>query len=168
MTDAPEAALFEAVIVPHRSLSPRALNRLLLAIGALCGVNATVSVLIGAWPVAGFTGIELFVAALLFRIHALSARGSEVVILTASGLRIRRTSPRGERQDVVLPPFWLRVVWDAAPSRIPRLWLVAHGTREEIGSVLGEDAKRDLCRALQDALWRWRNPVFDNPQLRDP
>ena len=167
MTNVSETALFEAVIVPHRSLSPRALNRLLLAIGTLCTINATVFVLMGAWPVAGFTGIELFLAALLFRINVLSARGSEVVLLTPSRLQIRRTSPKGERTELELPPAWLQVVFEEKPSRISRLLLVSQGRREEIAKVLGEEEKRDLARALEEALWRWRNPVFDNPQLRE-
>jgi hypothetical protein len=37
----------------------------------------------------------------------------------------------------------------------------------EIGQLLGEDDKRDLAAALDAALTRYRNPVFDNPQLRD-
>ncbi|HEX3350941.1 MAG TPA: DUF2244 domain-containing protein [Acetobacteraceae bacterium] len=166
MTQASETAVFEAVIVPHRSLSRRALNRLLIAIATLCGINATAFVLMGAWPVAGFTGIELLLAAVLFRINALSARGSEVILLTQTGLQIRRTSPKGAREEVMLPAAWLQVVFEDKPSRISRLLLIAPGRREEVGRVLGEEAKRDLARSLEDALWRWRNPVFDNPQLR--
>jgi hypothetical protein len=32
---------------------------------------------------------------------------------------------------------------------------------------LGEEQKRDLADALTKALHDWRNPRFDNPQLRD-
>jgi len=32
---------------------------------------------------------------------------------------------------------------------------------------LGETPKRDLAAALTRALYQWRNPVFDNPQLDD-
>jgi hypothetical protein len=32
---------------------------------------------------------------------------------------------------------------------------------------LGEDQKRDLAKALRDALHHAHNPRFDNPQLRD-
>ncbi len=43
-----DAPIFEAVIVPHRSLSPRALRWVLAGIGALCCINAAVFVRIGA------------------------------------------------------------------------------------------------------------------------
>ena len=66
----------------------------------------------------------------------------------------------------MLPSAWLNVVMEEAPGRIPRLLLSVRQQREEIGKVLGETAKRDLARALRDALHKARNPSFDNPQLR--
>jgi uncharacterized membrane protein len=44
---------------------------------------------------------------------------------------------------------------------------VNRGRSYEIARQLGEDPKRDLAAALTRALHSWRNPVFDNPQLRD-
>ena len=35
------------------------------------------------------------------------------------------------------------------------------------GASLGEPEKLDLAEALKAALHRWRNPVFDNPQLEN-
>jgi uncharacterized membrane protein len=40
------------------------------------------------------------------------------------------------------------------------------GQESEIGLYLNEDEKRDLARALTAALGRYREPRFDNPQLR--
>jgi hypothetical protein len=37
----------------------------------------------------------------------------------------------------------------------------------EVGAALGEAEKRQLATALLQALERQRNPLFDNPQLRD-
>ena len=95
MTEATEAALFEAVIVPHRSLSRRALNGLILAIAVLCCINASIFIHLGAWPVGGFTGVELLLAAFLFRLNAHAARGSEMVLLSPAGLRDRTHHPQG-------------------------------------------------------------------------
>ena len=50
---------------------------------------------------------------------------------------------------------------------MPRLLLATRGVQEEVGRALGEEEKRDLARALRAALHRSRNPVFDNPQLRE-
>jgi uncharacterized membrane protein len=162
-----ENPLFEAVIVPHRSLSRRGLMILLGVIALVCTVNATVFVLIGAWPVGGFTGVELVLAAVLLRLNATSARASEMLLLTSSALRIIRTDPKGRRVEQVLAPAWLTVTLEDRPGRVPGLWLNVRGRRIEIGGSLGETEKRDLAKALDDALYRWRNPRFENPQLAD-
>jgi hypothetical protein len=45
--------------------------------------------------------------------------------------------------------------------------LSRYGMSEEIARALGEAEKRDLAACLTRALHRTRNPVFDNPQLRE-
>jgi len=161
-----EAPAFEAVIVPHRSLSRRGRAILLCAIGFACTASASVFVALGAWPVGGFTGVELLLAALLLHLNTRQARASEVLILTRSGMRILRTDPRGARQERVLPAGWLHAVLEERPGRVPRLMLRGGGVAEEVAASLGEHAKRDLAQALAEALHRLKNPVFDNPQLR--
>jgi hypothetical protein len=47
------------------------------------------------------------------------------------------------------------------------LLLTSRAAEEEVGAQLGEDEKRDLAAAIGAAMDRWRNPVFDNQQLRD-
>ncbi len=157
--------LFEAMIVPHRSLSRRGLALVMAAIGAVCAANLIIFSLLRAWPVCGFAGGELVLAALLLRLHALGARASELLLLTPETLRVIRTDAKGRRQERVLSPAWLSVQVEERPGRVPALWVASHGVREELGRFLGEAEKRDLARALAAALHRWRHPVFDNPQL---
>jgi uncharacterized membrane protein len=164
---ATETRLFEAVITPHRSLTPAGLRLLLVAICMACGLSALGFWVIGAWPVAGFTGVELLLAAWLFRLNARAARASELLILTPEALRIIRTDPQGRREEHSLPPAWLGVRMQERPGRVPALLLASRGREEEVAAVLGEAEKRDLERALAAALDRLRHPVFDNPQLRD-
>ena len=49
-----EPCFFEAVIVPHRSLSPGGLKRLVTAIVTLSVCTTAVFWWLGAWPIAGF------------------------------------------------------------------------------------------------------------------
>eukprot|EP01037_Dinobryon_pediforme_P006704 gene6704-6775_t len=162
-----DATLFQAVIVPHRSLPERHMRRLFYFICAMCGISASAFVWLGAWPVGGFTGLELLLAAVLFRLNARAVRGSELVLLTGNGLRVLRTDPDGTRREIVLPPAWLNVVVEERPGRVPGVLLVARDRRVEIARSLGEEEKRDLAAALAEALMRLRSPVFDNPQLRE-
>ena len=158
---------FEAVIIPHRSLSPRALWVLLGVLVVLCCATSGVMVWRGAWPVAGFTGVELLLAALLFRHNARGVREAELLLLSDSGLRIIRTDAKGHRRELVLPPAWLNVRLTERPGRVPLLTLNTRDLSEEVGRSLGETEKRDLASALDAALHRWRHPNFENAQLRD-
>lgn len=158
--------LFEAVIVPHRSLSQTGLCLVLGAVLACCLASGTVFALAGAWPVGVFAGAELLLAGLLVRLHLRAARASEMLLLSPDGLRVVRTSPRGAVHSRTLPADWMTVRLEERPGRVPALLLLGHGLREEVGRALGEEAKRDLAEALAAALHRRRNPVFDNPQLR--
>jgi uncharacterized membrane protein len=158
--------LFQAVIVPHRSLSRRSLKRLLAVICALCGASAAVFVWLGAWPVGGFTGIELLLAAYLFRLNAHGIRETEFIVLTGAGLRITRTDRAGEKRERLLNPAWLTITLEERPGRVPGLLVTGRDVRIEIGRSLGEDEKRDLAQALGTALHDLRHPIFDNPQLR--
>lgn len=161
----PAPVFFEAVITPYRSLSPRAFRRLIGVMLALCMATSTAFWLLGAWPIAGFSGVEILLAVVLLRANARAARASELVLLTEAGLRVLRTDARGRRTERTLPPHWLRLHLEESPGRVPRLLLAVRGEREEIGAALGEAEKRDLAASLERALHDWRNPHFDNPQL---
>jgi uncharacterized membrane protein len=159
--------LFEAVIVPHRSLSRSGLFRLQAVIVGLCCLTALRFWMLGAWPVLAFSFVEIGVVVFLLHLNARRARSSEMVLLSEDALRVVRTDSRGKRQERRINPAWLNVVMEEAPGRVPKLWLVARGAREEIGAALGEHEKRDLAEALRTALYDARNPRFDNPQLRE-
>ncbi|HYZ64495.1 MAG TPA: DUF2244 domain-containing protein [Acetobacteraceae bacterium] len=157
---------FEAVIVPHRSLSPAGLR---WVVGGLCALSAAVSTglwLLGAWPVLGFTGIEILLAVWLIRRNAQGARATEMLLLSGAGLRILRTDRRGRRSERVLASYWLRAELEERPGRAPALFVQDRGARVEVGAELGEQEKRELAAALRQALERRRNPIFDNAQLR--
>lgn len=159
--------MFEAVIVPHRSLSRRGLRRLQAVIIGLCCLTALRFWLLGAWPVLAFSFVEIGFAVFLLHLNARRARASEMVLLGEDSLRVVRTDMHGRRQERSMSSAWLNVVMQEAPGRVPKLLLVARGAQEEIGAVLGEREKRDLAEALRSALYDARNPRFDNPQLRD-
>ncbi len=157
---------FEAVIIPHRSLSRVGLQWL---VGFICLLSTMISLglwFIGAWPVIGFNGAEIALAVVLLRRNARAARASELLLLSDEGLRVVRTDMGGRRAERTLQPAWLRADLEERPGRAPALWLSDRGIRMEVGAELGEAEKRDLAAALASALHRHRNPQFDNPQLR--
>jgi uncharacterized membrane protein len=161
-----EPTLFEAEIVPHRSLSARGQRRVLVFLAVLLFAGTSVCALAGAWPVGGFAGLELLAAILFFRWHGRQARARETVLLSPGALRIIRVDGAGRRRERSFPPAWLTARIEERPGRAASLVLTGRGVREEIGAELGEAERRDLGAALDAALHRLRNPVFDNAVLR--
>jgi uncharacterized membrane protein len=159
--------LFEALIVPHRSLTKRGMW---WVIGSLAGLALLIGArfwMLGAWPVLPFGALEVGLVVVMLRVNTRQARGSELILLTETELRIVRTEPSGQRREKTLPATWLSVSLEERNGRVPRLLLSRYGISEEIGRALGEAEKRDLATSLIRALHRARNPVFDNPQLRE-
>ena len=158
---------FEAVIVPHRSLGTRGLGWLASCLVLLSSAVAFGLWLAGAWPVIGFTGIEVALALWLLRRHALGARATEMLLLSERELAVVTIDPAGRRSERTLPSGWLRATLEERQGRAPAMILRASGMELEVASSLGEDEKRSLAASLNQALERQRHPVFDNPQLRN-
>jgi uncharacterized membrane protein len=158
--------IFEAELKPHRSLSPRGVAIVLGFLGVVSLCVTTMFYFMGAWPIVGFNGGEMLIAAALLRSHARSRRAREVLLLTAQDLRILRFDEDGKRTERFLPAAWLNIVLEERPGRVPALYASTHGRREEVARALGEPEKRSLAAALSAAIDGMRHPHFDNPQLR--
>jgi uncharacterized membrane protein len=159
--------MFEAVVAPHRSLSRKGV--IILVVFMMSGSLVITSLMfeLGAWPVIGFNGADIALAVFLVWLNIRAARAHETILLGETALYVTRTDVRGRIEQLTLPPYWLHVVLKERAGTVPKLLLTAQGQVTEIARQLGEEQKRDLAEALTRALHNWRNPMFDNPQLRD-
>jgi uncharacterized membrane protein len=123
--------------------------------------------MIGAWVVIGFNGADIALALFLLWLNVRAARARELLVLTETKFTITRTDMNGRTRNISLPPYWLNVVLEERAGTVPKLLLSARGVSQEVAHQLGEAQKRDLAAALTRALYKWRNPVFHNPQLQD-
>ena len=57
--DAPQPELFSALLTPHRSLNRTGFLVLMVALCAISFVAGMVFLLMGAWPVFGFFGLDV-------------------------------------------------------------------------------------------------------------
>lgn len=156
---------FEALITPHRSMGPTGMRNLVAFILIVSSAVSTGLFFIGAWPVIGFNGAEIGLAIYLLRRNARQRNTSERLVLSSTGLQIIRTDQHGHQQIRTMDGAWLNAVVEERPGRTPALLLVHRNRQLEVGRDLGEDEKRSLAEALKEALYRQRNPRFDNPQL---
>jgi|SRR3954454_2280355 uncharacterized membrane protein len=145
--------LFSALLTPHRSLSRAGFLALMLFVIAVSFAAGLVCVLIGAWPVFGFFGLDVLAIYWAFRINFRSGRASEEIRVTTSELRVRRISHRGHVMEFVLNPLWVKLDQKVhAEYGIEKLYLLSRGRRVSIGSFLGPDEKASFAKALLAAL----------------
>ncbi len=148
-----EPAIFSAVITPHRSLGSAGFLILMLCIGGVSFVSGIVFLLMGAWPVFGFLGLDVVLIYAAFRANFRAARAYEEVTVTASELTVRKVNHRGGVREWTLNPVWVqldRIVHEE--FGIERLFLVSRGRRLPIASCLGPDEKASFARALSSAI----------------
>jgi uncharacterized membrane protein len=149
----PEPKIFAATITPHRSLGSTGFLILMLCIGAVSFVSGMVFLLLGAWPVFAFFGLDVLLIYVAFRVNFRAARAYEEVTVTASELTLRKVSHHGVVREWTLNPVWVqldRIVHDE--FGIERLFLVSRGRRLQIAGFLGPDEKASFARALSAAL----------------
>ena len=147
---------FDAVLYPHRSLPPQGFIVLMLVLSVVSFAAGVSFVLLGAWPIFGYFGLDVLLVYLAFRASYRSARMHEWVRLTEDTLTVERVGQRGERRRWQFQPFWLRVTLEEKDEHTNRLVLASHGRSLVVGSFLGPAERRGVARALRDALGRWR------------
>src|SRR3569623_847086 len=101
-----EQTLFSALLTPHRSMN-RTRFMVMMAILTLVSFAAgMVFLMMGAWPVFGFFGLDVLAIYWAFRINFLRAGATEEISITHSELRVRRTSHRGHIVEWVSNPLF--------------------------------------------------------------
>jgi len=153
MSTAADETVFEAKLTPHRSLG-RDSFRLMMT---LCCVSAVFSsipfILFGAWPVAGFYGLDVLALFVAFKINYRRAKAEESVRLTYVELVLSKNSHRGETAVWRFNPLWARLSLEEDEDFGARRLSVVSGRQTvSIGDFLAPPERRDLATALSAAL----------------
>jgi uncharacterized membrane protein len=158
--------LFSALLTPHRSLDRAGF---LVLMGFLSAVSFTAGLaflLMGAWPVLGFFGLDVLAIYWAFRINFRDAKATEEIRVTPSELRVRRVSHRGHVVEWVLNPLWVRLDQKChAEFGIEKLYLVSSGRRVSVARFLGADEKASFAKALTAALQAAKRGPTYNPLI---
>jgi uncharacterized membrane protein len=159
-----EAEIFSALLTPHRSLNRTGFLVLMAALSVISFAAGVAFLLMGAWPVFGFFGLDVLAVYWAFKINFRSARACEEISVTTSELRLRRINHRGRSVEWVLNPLWVQLDQvEHEEFGIEKLYLVSRGCRLSIGSFLGPDEKASFAKALRDALQSARRGPTYNP-----
>lgn len=150
-TTQPESG-FHAILTPHRSLSPAGFMILMTAVVAVSFVLGMTFLVMGAWPVLGFFGLDVLLIYVAFKLNYRSGRLFELVDVSREQLTVTRVHPSGRRESFDFNPFWARVLLREWPDGRTELRLAAHGRELLFGQFLTDDERRDFASALKGAL----------------
>jgi uncharacterized membrane protein len=148
-----EPTIFSATLTPHRSLGRVGFLVLMLLFGTISFVTGMLFLVVGAWPVLGFFGLDVLLLYWAFRLNYRHAQAYEEVTVTCSILKVRKVSHLGRVREWVLNPLWVKLdKIEIEEFGIDRLFLISRGKKLAIASLLGPDEKADFARELGKAL----------------
>jgi uncharacterized membrane protein len=164
--EAAEPKLFCALLTPHRSLNRTGFLVLMGFLSVISFAAGIAFLLMGAWPVFGFFGLDVLLVYWAFKVNFRRAKATEEISVTPSELRVRRVSHRGHVAEWVLNPLWVQLDQKIhAEFGIEELYLVSRGRRVAIASFLGPDEKASFVKALTAALQAARRGPSYNPMV---
>lgn len=136
-----------AVLRPHRSLSSAAF-RVMLAV--LVAVNLVVAIVFwigGAYPVAGFLGLDVLALWLAFRANYRAGNAEQRVCVGRDCVYVFAADSSGLEAHWALNPIWARV-----ESAVSGVRVHAGGGFIELGAFLAPSERESFAAALGAAL----------------
>jgi uncharacterized membrane protein len=159
-----EPVLFSALLTPHRSLNRTGFVLVMTFLSVISFATGIAFLIMGAWPVFGFLGLDVLAIYVAFRINFGRARAREEITVTPSELRLRRVSHRGHVVEWVLNPLWVQLDEVVhAEFGTERLYLLSRGRRMSVGGFLGAEEKANFAKALRAGLIAAKRGPTYNP-----
>ncbi len=148
----------DAVITPHRSLSPRGFIVLISVLTAINACSAVFFLLLGAGPVPVFLGLDLVAVIVAFAMSNRAAARQERIQVTAAEVRVVRQSPgRDETTVWVSPTAFTRIALIGDGDGPGDLRLRLSDRELHVGRGLSGPERLAFAKALDAAIWRARS-----------
>lgn len=139
----------DAVLRPNRSLSAAAFKLMLIVVIVINAVLAVVFIAQGAFPVAGFLGLDVLALWLAFRWNYKAGQIAEYVRIAPGKVHVAAVDKHGGAKHWVLNPVWARVARDG------RGVLIRDGAGQmRLGAFLSSKECEAFAQALALALFR--------------
>lgn len=159
-----DAPLFSARLTPHRSLSRHGFLVLMGFVIAVSFAAGIMFLMMGAWPVLAFFGLDALIIYWAFKLNFRSAAATEDILVTPYEIRVRRVSHRGHVTEWTLNPLWVKLEREEDDEfGIEKLYLVSGQRHLSIAGFLGPDEKASFANALQAALHAAKRGPTLNP-----
>jgi uncharacterized membrane protein len=149
--------LMDAVLRQHRSLSMKAFRTMLAVVIVANVLAAIVFVANGAFPVAGFLGLDVLALWLAFRWNYKDGEAAEYVRVAPGAVHVASVDKNGATTHWVLNPVWARVARDG------RGVLIRDGAGQmRLGAFLSPKECEGFAGALSLALYKAKRGYSPN------
>lgn len=150
---AAERPVFDATITPHRSLGQNGF-RLVMTLVCLASIVSSIPfVVLGAWPVAGFFGLDVIALFIAFHVNFRHARAFERIVVTPLEVLLRKVSHHGNEAVWRSNPAWTKLErQDDEDYGLLRLSLVSRGKSVAVAAALSPHEREGFADALGAAL----------------
>lgn len=133
-----------------------------LFFGFMVGVSLTIAlmfVLLGAWPILPFAGLELAVLGTCLYLTALKQKDREILEFKEKLLELTRYESNEEvRQEYQRPDVYFERIESEVHGAPAKIYLcVLGGDRMEIGRDLADEERESLIYDLQEVQLTWHN-----------
>ncbi|WP_420102815.1 DUF2244 domain-containing protein [Bosea sp. (in: a-proteobacteria)] len=151
--DAAARPVFDATITPHRSLG-RSGFRIVMTLVCLASIVSSVPfIVLGAWPVAGFFGLDVLALFIAFHVNFRHARAFERIVVTPLEIWLRKVSHHGREAVWRFNPAWTRLERQTDEDYgLMALALVSRGQRVPVAGELSPAERAGFADALGAAL----------------
>src|SRR5262245_3675953 len=132
-----EPPLFSALLTPHRSLGNTGFLVVMGLVAGLSFICGLMFLILGAWPVMPFLGLDVVLIYWAFRANYRAAAAYEEVTVTPSELHVKKVSAKGQVAEWSLNPVWVQLERESHEEfGILRLFLVSGGRKLAIAGFL--------------------------------
>lgn len=145
--------VYQAELIPHRSLGAKGFKILLIISGTLSLAHVIFFLIVGAWPIMMFFGLDFVLLYGAFWLSYRSARAREQISLTRTDLSIRKIQPNGLVRESRYNPFWARLKIARHPEiGITSIRVFGQGRETALAEFLYPQAREQFAKELTQAL----------------
>ncbi len=145
-------SLFDAVLYPNRSLPNTGFMAVMSVVIGSNILFGSYFYAIGAWPVIGFCGLDVFLVWLAFKLSYRQGRLCERVRVTKDEMWVARVLPSGHETRWRMAPFWTKVEIDSPVRHESQVRVTSKGQMLILGSFLSPPERGRFAEALSNAL----------------
>ena len=143
---------FVATLTPHRSLSPTGFLILISAVALVSFIVGISFLLMGAWPVLGFFGLDVALIYWAFKRNYRDGGACETIEVTPNQVRLTRFAPDGKATGFDFNTYWVRLALEERSDGRSMLSFVTRGQSIKFADFLSDDERREFADILSNEL----------------